>query len=81
MNPGEGFGEIALLYNENRTATIRALSNAVVWVLDGSIFKAIVASTVKKRRMTELGFLDKVDLFRNLDKYEKTSLLDGLRVQ
>ena len=61
-----------MLYNEKRTATVRALSDVKVWVLDGEIFKAIVASTVKRRRLTELGFLDKVDLFSKMDKYEKT---------
>ena len=29
----------------------------------------------------ELGFLDKVNLFANLDRFEKLSLLDGLKAQ
>ena len=31
------------------------------------------------KRSTELGFLNRVDLFRGLDKFEKLSLLDGLK--
>jgi len=34
-----------------------------------------------QKRSTELGFLDKVNLFKNLDRFEKLSLLDGLRAQ
>ena len=34
-----------------------------------------------KKRSTELGFLDRVDLFKGLDRYEKLSLLDGLKAQ
>ena len=34
-----------------------------------------------QKRATELGFLDKVNLFKNLDRFEKLSLLDGLRTQ
>ena len=35
IQAGEGFGEIALLYNEKRSATVRALSETKVWALDG----------------------------------------------
>ena len=28
-----------------------------------------------------MGFLDRVNIFNNLDKYEKLSLLDGLKAQ
>ena len=79
MKEGDGFGEIALLYNEKRTASIRTISDGEVWVLDGSIFKKIVIKSVVQRRSTELGFLDRVNLFRNLDRFEKLSLLDGLK--
>ena len=46
LTEGDGFGEIALLYNEKRTATIRTLSDCKVWVLDGPIFKKIVIKSV-----------------------------------
>ena len=81
MKEGDGFGEIALLYNERRSATIRTLSDCQVWVLDGPIFKKIVIKSVLHQRSTELGFLEKVDLFKNLDHFEKLSLLDGLKAQ
>jgi len=79
LKEGDGFGEIALLYNEKRTATIHTLSDCEVWCLNGSIFKKIVIKSVVLKRSTELGFLDRVDLFKNLDRYEKLSLLDGLK--
>ena len=79
MSEGDGFGEMALLYNERRSATIRALSDCEVWVLDGSIFKKIVVKNAVVKRSTELGFLDRVSLFHSLDKFEKLSLLDGLK--
>jgi cAMP-dependent protein kinase regulator len=40
--PGEGFGELALLYNCPRAATITAKSNSVVWRLDRDTFNNIV---------------------------------------
>lgn len=47
MLAGEGFGEVALLYNEKRTATVRALQDCKVWVLDGKIFRKIIIRSTK----------------------------------
>lgn len=40
--PGEGFGELALLYNCPRAATITALEDSTVWRLDRDTFNNIV---------------------------------------
>ena len=40
--PGEGFGELALLYNAPRAATITATIESVVWKLDRGTFNHIV---------------------------------------
>ncbi len=39
---GEGFGEVALLYDAVRTATITCTTDVEVWQLDGNIFKQII---------------------------------------
>lgn len=57
------------------------VTDGALWKLDGHIFKQIVIESRKQRRSTELGFLDNVDLFKKLDKYEKLRLLDGIKVQ
>jgi cAMP-dependent protein kinase regulator len=73
-----GFGEIALLYNDKRTASVRAAEDCDTWVLDGKVFKHIIIKSTIKRRNIELSFLDKVNLFKQLDRYEKLKLIDGL---
>ena len=41
-NPGDVFGELALLYNAPRAATITADSASALWVLDRNTFNHIV---------------------------------------
>lgn len=45
------------------------------------MFKNIIIKSTIKRRNIELSFLDKVDLFANLEKYEKLKLIDGLETK
>lgn len=40
--PGEAFGELALLYNAPRAATITAKTDALCWELDRATFNHIV---------------------------------------
>ncbi len=41
-NPGEAFGELALLYNAPRAATIKSKTDCILWALDRETFKNIV---------------------------------------
>lgn len=49
-NAGDLFGELALLYNAPRAASIQAKSEAILFALDRSTFNNIVKdATIKKR--------------------------------
>lgn len=39
MNQGAGFGELALIYNDKRSATIEAVEECEAFELDGTLFK------------------------------------------
>jgi len=41
-NPGEAFGELALLYNAPRAATIKSKTDCILWSLDRETFNNIV---------------------------------------
>ena len=56
-NPGEGFGELALLYNAPRAATIKAKTESVVWRLDRDTFNNIVKDAAAKKREKYENFL------------------------
>lgn len=52
MEKGAGFGEIALIYNDKRSASIQAIDDCTTYVLDGKIFKTIIIkASMDKRSM------------------------------
>ena len=55
--PGEGFGELALLYNAPRAATITANSDYVIWKLDRDTFNHIVKDAAARKREKYDNFL------------------------
>lgn len=75
------FGELALLYDAPRAATIRALTDAECWSLDRVTFKRVLMDTTIKQRQLYLDFLDQVPIFSTLSPYEKMIVADALRVQ
>jgi len=75
---GEVFGELALLYNSPRAATIKAKTDCFLWTLDRETFNNIVKeATVKRREMYEK-FLKSVEIFSSLDNYEISQISDAL---
>uniref|UniRef100_A0A671YRM0 cAMP-dependent protein kinase type II-alpha regulatory subunit n=1 Tax=Sparus aurata TaxID=8175 RepID=A0A671YRM0_SPAAU len=68
------FGELALMYNTPRAATIAATTEGALWGLDRATFRRlIVKNNAKKRRMYEC-FIESVPLLKSL---EVSSLVIG----
>lgn len=44
LGPGSAFGELALMYNTTRAATIKASSDCKLWIMDRYNFRAIKVS-------------------------------------
>lgn len=77
--PGDAFGELALLYNAPRAATIDARTNTVLFSLDRETFNFIVKEAVIKRRQMYDEFLKKVELFDSLNSTEKEKICDVMQ--
>lgn len=58
MGPGSWFGELALLYNHKRSATIEAVDNCEVYTLEGQIFKTLIISLSIEKRSRKAEFLN-----------------------
>jgi len=77
--PGESFGELALLYNAPRAATIVAKENCILFALDRETFNHIVKDAAAKKREKYESFLAKVELLESMDPYERSKIADALR--
>ncbi|KAL1110168.1 hypothetical protein AAG570_008245 [Ranatra chinensis] len=72
------FGELALLYNMPRAATITAVTDGSLWAMDRQTFRRIVLkSTFKKRQMYE-HLIECVPMLKTLQPYERMNLADAL---
>jgi len=77
--PGESFGELALLYNAPRAATIKAVEKSVLFVLDRETFNYIVKDATVKKRQEYEEFLSSVELLANIDAYERSKIADAAK--
>lgn len=75
---GNSFGELALIYTAPRAATVKAVIDSELWVMDRSDFKKILTDKYDKAKEYVV-YLDKVDLLRdNLKAEEKQALAQSL---
>ncbi|TNN06257.1 cGMP-dependent protein kinase 1 isoform 1 [Schistosoma japonicum] len=78
MEVGRAFGELALLYNCKRTASVRALTNASVWALDRRVFQKIMMATCLHKQEENMKFLKSVPALKDLSSEKMNKLADVL---
>mmetsp|Transcript_15989 Transcript_15989/g.36601 ORF Transcript_15989/g.36601 Transcript_15989/m.36601 type:complete len:406 (-) Transcript_15989:212-1429(-) len=78
---GDVVGELALLYNAPRAATVKATSAAILWQLDRDTFTNLVRDAAQKKRERYDKFLNDVPLLQNMDAYERGQLSDALKTE
>ena len=76
--PGEAFGELALLYNAPRAASIEASEPSELWALDRRTFNHIVKDSAQAKREKYEAFLAQVGILQNMESYERSKLADAI---
>uniref|UniRef100_A0A671X3K0 cGMP-dependent protein kinase n=1 Tax=Sparus aurata TaxID=8175 RepID=A0A671X3K0_SPAAU len=76
MGPGKVFGELAILYNCTRTATVRTLVHVKLWAIDRQCFQTIMMRTGLIKHAEYMDFLKSVPTFQGLPEETLSKLAD-----
>ncbi|CAD7944953.1 unnamed protein product, partial [Amoebophrya sp. A120] len=76
LSAGGTFGELALLYNAPRAATVQAMSDATLFVIDRHDFKQILRKQAQQRQDFYMKLVEKTELLKVLLKEEKEALCE-----
>lgn len=79
FEPGEAFGELALLYNAPRAATIFSDDESIIYALDRQTFNHIVKDAAIRKREKYEAFLKKVSLLETMDDYERSQVSEAFK--
>ncbi|KAL0126995.1 hypothetical protein PUN28_005375 [Cardiocondyla obscurior] len=75
---GKVLGELAILYNCKRTATITAATDCQLWAIDRQCFQTIMMRTGLSRQAEYTDFLKSVPIFKNLPEETLIKISDVL---
>ncbi|XP_029565651.1 cGMP-dependent protein kinase 1-like isoform X2 [Salmo trutta] len=78
MDPGKVFGELAILYNCTRTATVTALIDIKLWVVDRQGFQTIMMRTGLIKHFQYMEFIRSVPSFQSLPEDILSKVADVL---
>lgn len=75
---GGCFGELALMHNAPRAATVIATTDSKVWGLDAASFKMMLVTSENTKKKKYESFLEKVSILSELNAYERAALSEVL---
>ncbi|EGR27195.1 protein kinase domain protein [Ichthyophthirius multifiliis] len=78
LKEGDCFGELALLYSAQRSASCIALVKSFFWIIDRITFKKAVELMIKREYQLNRKFIDKMHFFQNLTSGQKDSIAGAL---
>ena len=75
------FGELALMYNQPRAASVVAVTEGRLWAMGRQAFRRLVLQSAFRKRQMYDRLLRGVPMLGALDDYERATLADALRSQ
>ncbi len=79
VSAGEAFGELALMWNSPRAATVVAVEDCVLWTLSRPLFRRLLATSSSSQTAVLCDFLKNVPLLKPLGNQETTKIARALR--
>lgn len=79
IGPGGSFGELALMYNAPRAASVRALENGKLYAVDRVTFRRVIIDLAHEKRCKYMDFLKSLPLLAStLSELEIGKIADAL---
>mmetsp|Transcript_53952 Transcript_53952/g.115886 ORF Transcript_53952/g.115886 Transcript_53952/m.115886 type:complete len:369 (+) Transcript_53952:81-1187(+) len=78
VTAGASFGELALLYNVPRAATVRCAEAGGLWCLDRESFQMMLVTAESTKNREYESFLSQISVLSSLNSYELAQLSDCL---
>lgn len=75
------FGELALMYNNPRAATIVSTGDGIIWALDRVTFRKIVLKATYLKRKKYEALLENVPMLKHLNEFERMNVCDALEAK
>jgi len=75
---GNSFGELALMYNAQRAASVVCREPGCVWCMDRDCFQMLIVTSENSRHSEHESFLRQIDVLSGLTRYEIARLSDLL---
>ena len=75
LKPGDSFGEMALIHDTPRTATIKTLEKSSLWVLDRKTFRKTLELLESVNYQENQQFIETISIFETLTSSQKEALV------
>jgi len=70
LHDGQSFGELALMYNQPRAATVKSKNEGILWAIEGQTFRKVIIDIAYKKRKLYENMLSGTPLFEKLSRSE-----------
>ncbi|XP_039637114.1 cGMP-dependent protein kinase 2 [Perca fluviatilis] len=78
LTTGDVFGELAILYDCKRTATVKAKTAVRLWSMERQTYRTIITNKSKKKREQLMGFLKTSHTLKDLNDVQLSKILDSM---
>ncbi|XP_008396050.1 cGMP-dependent protein kinase 2 [Poecilia reticulata] len=78
LTKGDVFGELAILYNCKRTATVKAKTHVHLWRMERQTYRTIITNKSKKKREQLMGFLKTSRTLKDLNDAQLSKIIDSM---
>ncbi|XP_069089714.1 cGMP-dependent protein kinase 2-like [Pleurodeles waltl] len=78
LSMGDVFGELAILYNCKRTATVKAIGHVKLWEIHRQTFRTIMANNSRQKRQDTLRLLKETQTLKQMSDAQLSRIIDSM---